>query len=64
MKRREFIKGAVAAALAAALPPDAFPAGKSFADMPYRELGRTGEKVSLLESAAHILESRRPMLKP
>jgi uncharacterized protein len=55
MKRRDFIKGTVAAALAAALPSGAVPSGKSSVDMPYRKLGRTGENVSLLGiGGAHL----------
>lgn len=55
MKRRDFIKGTVAATIAAALPSGALPSGKSFVGMPYRKLGRTGEKVSLLGiGGAHL----------
>jgi hypothetical protein len=55
MKRRDFIKGTVAAALTAALPSNAFPSGKYSQNMPYRKLGRTGENVSLLGiGGAHL----------
>src|SRR5580704_2919669 len=55
MKRRDFIKGTVAAALAAALPAGAVPPGTSSLDMPYRKLGRTGENVSLIGiGGAHL----------
>lgn len=56
MKRRKFIEGAtVAAGLAAvndvpkpAAQTPAQPAAKSAGDMPYRTLGRTGERVSVI----------------
>jgi aryl-alcohol dehydrogenase-like predicted oxidoreductase len=55
MKRRDFIKGTVAAALTAALPSCAVASGESSVDMPYRKLGRTGENVSLLGiGGAHL----------
>jgi aryl-alcohol dehydrogenase-like predicted oxidoreductase len=57
MKRRDFIKGTVAASAltAAALPSGVIASGKSFVDMPYRKLGRTGENVSLLGiGGAHL----------
>jgi hypothetical protein len=59
MKRRDFIKGTVAAALTAALPSNAVPSGKYSQDMPCRKLG----VYRCLESAAHISGSQRPMLK-
>jgi aryl-alcohol dehydrogenase-like predicted oxidoreductase len=55
MKRRDFIKGTIAAALTAALPCSAVASDESSVDMPYRKLGRTGENVSLLGiGGAHL----------
>jgi len=56
MKRRDFIKGTVAAAMTAALPsPIAVSSGKYSLNMLYRKLGRTGENVSLLGiGGAHL----------
>jgi uncharacterized protein len=55
MKRRDFIKGTVAAALTTALSADAVLSAKYSQDMPYRKLGRTGESVSLLGiGGAHL----------
>ena len=56
MKRRDFIKGTVAAAVTAALPsPIAVSSAEYSLDMPYRKLGRTGENVSLLGiGGAHL----------
>jgi predicted aldo/keto reductase-like oxidoreductase len=56
MKRRDFIKGTVAAAMTAALPsPIAVSSDKYSLDMLYRKLGRTGENVSLLGiGGAHL----------
>ena len=48
MKRREFVKGSIAAAVSASL---IIPATSSWAiptEMPYRRLGHTGERVSLI----------------
>jgi predicted aldo/keto reductase-like oxidoreductase len=60
MHRREFIKTAAAAALVASLGQRLTFAAKE-GDMPYRMLGRTGQKVSLLGiGGAHIGEKRVP----
>jgi predicted aldo/keto reductase-like oxidoreductase len=55
MKRRDFVKGVIAATLTAALPPSATSSDENSQCMPYRKLGRTGEKVSLIGiGGAHL----------
>jgi predicted aldo/keto reductase-like oxidoreductase len=54
MDRRDFLKAAVAVAIVPALT-GGLSAGQSNGDMPYRTLGRTGEKVSIVGlGGAHL----------
>jgi aryl-alcohol dehydrogenase-like predicted oxidoreductase len=46
--RREFVKTALASGLALAAAPSSLLAAETKGDMPYRPLGRTGEKVSAI----------------
>jgi uncharacterized protein len=49
MKRRDFLKSALAATVASGVAPSLVEAaGAENAEMPYRTLGRTGEKVSVI----------------
>jgi uncharacterized protein len=48
MKRRDFIKATAAAAVTLALSSAGAAAKVSSEEMPYRQLGRTGENVSLI----------------
>ena len=48
MKRRDFIKSAALTALTMALPPIASSSTSPFKEMPYRKLGGTGERISLV----------------
>src|ERR1700741_3205571 len=52
MERREFLKSAAITALASSLPHHA-EAADSVSGMPYRTLGRTGVKVSLVGLGGH-----------
>jgi predicted aldo/keto reductase-like oxidoreductase len=55
MKRRDFIKGAALTALTIALPAVACSSNSPVEEMPYRKLGSTGERISLIGiGGAHL----------